>query len=448
MNYINNIHKKSTHKKSTHKKSTHKKSTHKKIYNCIVKLIITKVEFSNTIPYTIVKQSKSVGSGFFIDLNSNILTAAHVIKNMIDIWIRIPKYGKKIFKGEILCVYPDFDLAIIKIVNFKNPDYLTLGNSETLILGQHVYAFGYPDNAEYPMITSGTINGRRDDYIQFDAAINGGHSGGPLLDSNNKVVGVNSAVLAGSEDSSLTIPIKSFLTVKKWMLEGKHNIIHKNALGIILVNGNNNYRRLHSIKKSCIEGQILKKILKESPLKSFAKEGDILCTINDYKIDYYGEISVSWEDGKVPFDYIVKRSPPLGEIKVQIYSIKLNKTITKKIRLKSFSSIYPIRQLFTHIEKIDYEVFAGLVVMNLNLDHIFKSFPHLSYLVFHKKIYNPVIVITHIFENSDISKYILPLLIVPKMNTYLSKKRKMQSAFLWRETAGLTRVFFVSTTKK
>ena len=67
MNYINNIHKKSTHKKSTHKKSTHKKSTHKKIYNCIVKLIITKVEFSNTIPYTIVKQSKSVGSGFFID---------------------------------------------------------------------------------------------------------------------------------------------------------------------------------------------------------------------------------------------------------------------------------------------------------------------------------------------------------------------------------------------
>lgn len=376
-----------------------------KIYNSVVKIITTNIEVDNNMPFNIKKQSKGVGAGFFIDKKSHVLTAAHVVKNAIEIWIRIPEHGKKIFHGEIVSVYPDFDLAIILVKDIVNTYHLKLGNSEDLELGQSVYALGYPNNSEYPMRTSGTISGRREDYIQSDVPINPGNSGGPLINSNDKVVGVSSAVLTNSEDSSLIIPIKSFLNVKDAMIKSKQKIIHKNVLGILLVNGNNNYGNLYDINGSCSEGQIIKKILKKSPFSKFANEGDILCYIDGYKIDNYGEVSVDWEDGKVPIQYIVKRAQPKGEIEVSIYSIDKCAKVTETIKLPSFNEIYPIRQVFTHVEKLDFEVFAGLIVMNLNLDHIVNSFNHLIHLVLNDKIYRPYLIISHIFENSKISQY-------------------------------------------
>ena len=377
----------------------------KQIYNSVVKIITTNIEVDNNIPFNIKKQSKGVGAGFFIDNKAHVLTAAHVVKNSIDIWVRIPEYGKKIFQGEIVSVYPDFDLAIIFVKDISNEYYLKLGNSEDLELGQNVYALGYPNNSEYPMRTSGTISGRREDYIQSDVPINPGNSGGPLLNSNDKVVGVSSAVLTNSEDSSLIVPIKSFLNVRDAMIKSKQKLIHKNVLGILLVNGNNNYGSLYDITGECAEGQIIKKILKKSPLKNFAKEGDILCYIDKYKIDNYGEISVDWEDGKVPIQYIVKRAQPKGKLSIGIYSLERHKIIKKTIDLPSFNEIYPIRQVFTHVEKLDFEVFGGLIVMDLNLDHIVNSFNHLVHLVINDKIYQPYLIISHIFENSKISQY-------------------------------------------
>ena len=181
----------------------------KKIYNSVLKIITTNIEVDNNMPFNIKQQSKGIGAGFFINKNSHVLTAAHVVKNAIEIWVRIPEFGKKIYQAEIVSVYPDFDLAIIVVKNFKNKFYLQLGDSENLELGQHVYALGYPNNSEYPMRTTGTISGRRDDYIQTDTPINPGNSGGPLLNEFNEVIGVNSAGLSGSEDSSLIIPIYS-----------------------------------------------------------------------------------------------------------------------------------------------------------------------------------------------------------------------------------------------
>ena len=395
-----------------------KKLGQKKIYNSVVKIISTNIKMDTLIPYNIVSQSKSIGAGFFIDNNAHVLTAAHVVKDTIETWVNIPEYGKKIFRANIICVYPDFDIAIIQVLDInqkiiENKFFLTLGDSEELELGQKVYALGYPNNSEYPMRTSGIISGRRDDYIQTDTPINAGNSGGPLLNENNEVVGVNSAVLAGSEDSSLIVPIDKFKKVKDAMLTTTQ-IIHKNVLGILLVNGNDNYGELYNIPENYKEGIILKKILDKSPLKGLVIEGDILCYIYEiredkseiqYKVDYYGEIDVEWEDGKVPIDYLVKRTPPGGEIKLTIWSIEKNKSIDLKVNLKSFIDIYPVREIFTHVEKLDFEAFGGLITMNLNLTHIAKSFQHLYHLILNENIYKPNIVITHIYENSKIAEF-------------------------------------------
>ena len=67
--------------------------------------------------------------------------------------------GQKIFKGEIVCVYPDFDIGIIKVIGIENNSYLELGDSDNISLRDLVYTVGYPRNPKYPTITTDTTSG-------------------------------------------------------------------------------------------------------------------------------------------------------------------------------------------------------------------------------------------------------------------------------------------------
>ena len=378
----------------------------KKIYNSIVKIITSDVIFDINIPYNITKQHKSIGAGFYIDNEGHILTAAHCVKNTIDIKINIPKYGKKNFNGEIICVYPDFDLAIIKIIDYKNDYNLKLGNSDQINIGDEVYALGYPDGSNHPLRTAGTISGRRDIFIQGDVPLNPGNSGGPVFNKNHEVIGVSAAKLSDSEDSSLIVPINIFKNVKNIMLKSKNKIIYKNVLGILLRNNDDYYLDFHNLKEKINKGVVIGKILEKSPLKSLIKEGDIICKINDIDIDYYGEVNVDWEEAKVPINYIIERTLPNGTVNLDIFDIKKKINIRlNNIKLMPLNLLYPIREIFTHIEKYSYEVFGGMIVMNLTLDHIKETYKHLIHMIIDDDIYNPYLIISHIFENSKISEF-------------------------------------------
>lgn len=401
-----------------------KSMDNKKIYNSVVKIITTMVVLDLTIPFNIVNQAQAIGAGFFINNNGDILTAAHVVENAIEIWIKIPSQGQKTYKAAIRCVYPDFDLAIIKVLNFKNDDWLKLGNSDELNLRDQVYAIGYPSNPNYPIVTSGTISGRRYDYIQTDTPVNPGNSGGPILNSKNEVVGITSGVLMMSEDSSLMIPINIAKNNLKSMMHSKTKVIHKNVLGTLLVNSTDNYREMYNISsKECEKGIIIKKVLKKSPLYGQVEEGDVICSFNDgyteYKIDYYGETDVDWEHGKVSLDLLVKRCLPRQKVEITVFSIKEGKPKRIKFFLKTFNEIYPIIKIFPHIDKVDYEIFGGMILMNLTINHLLRpEFQHLVYLMVNEQIYEPQLVITHIFPNSKISEYdtIKPYSLIQSIN--------------------------------
>ena len=84
------------------------------IYNSVVKIICNKASVDLLLPYKISSHGQSIGTGFYINKQGNILTAAHVVEDAAELWINMPQYGKKIFRAEIVSVYPDFDIAIIK----------------------------------------------------------------------------------------------------------------------------------------------------------------------------------------------------------------------------------------------------------------------------------------------------------------------------------------------
>jgi S1-C subfamily serine protease len=104
----------------------------------------------------------------------------------------------------------------------------------------------------------------RDDYMETDTPINGGNSGGPLLDINNKVIGVSSAIIQDNQNSSLIIPINILKKNLKAMLNSKKRILYKNVLGLTTTNGSLNYRKFYNMPNKCPEGIIIKKVLKKT----------------------------------------------------------------------------------------------------------------------------------------------------------------------------------------
>ncbi len=146
---------------------------------------------------------RSLGSGFLINNNGFILTNFHVVSGSSRIQVTLSDQSQ--YYGTALDTDRTDDLSLIKINPRRKVDFLRLGDSDRLQVGQKVLAIGNPFGLE-GTLTVGVVSsiGRRIDsendehlqgMIQTDAAINGGNSGGPLLDSNGNVIGINTAIL-------------------------------------------------------------------------------------------------------------------------------------------------------------------------------------------------------------------------------------------------------------
>ncbi len=147
---------------------------------------------------------RDLGSGFLINAEGEILTNHHVVSGSRNVEVTLPDQTK--YNAEVVVRDPQDDLALIRIRPKKGVTYLRLGDSDRLQVGQKVLAIGNPFGLE-STLTTGVISalGRPvqggegepllEGMIQTDAAINGGNSGGPLLDSAGNVIGINTAIL-------------------------------------------------------------------------------------------------------------------------------------------------------------------------------------------------------------------------------------------------------------
>lgn len=183
------------------------------------------------------------GSGFVWDSDGHIITNYHVIKGASSAMVTFS--DQKSYKAELVGIAPEKDLAVLKIDYDSDLRPLPLGVSETLRVGQSVYAIGNPFGLDYTL-TTGVISalGREinsqsgrpiRDVIQTDAAINPGNSGGPLLNSSGRLIGVNTAIYSPSGASAgigFSIPVD----VVKWAVPDliKFGSIQRPVLGVEL----------------------------------------------------------------------------------------------------------------------------------------------------------------------------------------------------------------------
>ncbi len=155
---------------------------------------------------------RGAGTGFFVDAEGHILTNHHVIDGAERITVKLTD-GRSL-RARVIGSDPDTDIALIKVDGPNTWPHATLGNSDGLRVGEWVCAIGNPLAYEHT-VTVGVVSfiGRKlfnqslDNYIQTDAAINFGNSGGPLINASGEVIGINSAISRQASSIGFAVPI-------------------------------------------------------------------------------------------------------------------------------------------------------------------------------------------------------------------------------------------------
>jgi serine protease Do len=160
---------------------------------------------------------RSSGSGFFITATGEIITNHHVIEDADKIRVRLVDDSE--YRAEVVGMDPATDIALLRVVNGDREfDHLALGDSAAVRVGQWVMAAGNPLEMEHT-VTVGVVSAKGralglsaqsssfENFIQTDAAINFGNSGGPLVDLHGNVIGINTAINAAGQNIGFAIPV-------------------------------------------------------------------------------------------------------------------------------------------------------------------------------------------------------------------------------------------------
>ena len=172
------------------------------------------------------RKATALGSGFIIDSKGIVITNNHVIKGAEDILVRLDDGTE--YKAKVLGADPLSDVAVLEIISKNKFTPVKFGNSDKARIGDWVIAIGNPLGLS-GTVTSGIISARNrdigmnryEDFIQTDASINVGNSGGPLFNMDGDVIGINTAIFGrdGSIGIGFAIPSNSAKRVVEQLIE-------------------------------------------------------------------------------------------------------------------------------------------------------------------------------------------------------------------------------------
>ena len=230
--------------------------------------------------------SASAGTGIIVSENGYILTNKHVVEGSSDISI-VTNDGNSYDNIKIITTDPLSDIAILKISNAKGLKAAELGDSKALNIGTVtsgiISGVGRTVNASSD---DGATKETLTDMIQTDAAINSGNSGGPLVNAQGQVVGVNTAVASEAQGIGFAIPISSVKGILKSIAEGKTP--NRAYLGANYISVNPQVQKAYNLnvsKGALIKNRNGKSIISGSPAqKAGLKDGDIITKIDDIEI--------------------------------------------------------------------------------------------------------------------------------------------------------------------
>jgi len=269
------------------------------------------------------RQSSALGSGFIINEEGLVVTNNHVIEGAEDIVVQVN--GEKKFNAKVIGADPLSDIAVLKIESKEKFLPVQFGDSDKARIGDWVIAIGNPFGLG-GTVTSGIISARNrsiglsryEDYIQTDASINSGNSGGPLFDMNGNVIGINTAILgrSGNVGIGFSIPSNSAKIVIDQLIEFGET--KRGWLGVRIQDVTKEIADVEKLDEP--RGALVASVAPNSPSeKAGVKSGDIILEFNGEKIKQMKELPI-----------IVARTEVGKKVKVKIWRNKkeIIKTIT------------------------------------------------------------------------------------------------------------------------
>ena len=261
------------------------------------------------------RQSAALGSGFIIDEKGIVVTNNHVIQDADDIIVRVN--GDQEFKAKVLGADPLMDIAVLQLETDEQFIPVAFGDSDKARIGDWVIAIGNPFGLG-GTVTAGIISARNrsiglsryEDFIQTDASINSGNSGGPLFDMDGNVIGINTAILGrnGSIGIGFSIPSNSAQIVIDQLI--KFGETKRGWLGVRIQDVTKEIAEVEKLDKP--RGALVASVAENSPSeKAGIQAGDIILEFNGKKINQMKELPA-----------IVARTEVGKEVQVKIWRDK------------------------------------------------------------------------------------------------------------------------------
>ena len=229
------------------------------------------------------RQQASLGSGVIIEKSGLILTNNHVVKDADEITVKFA--NKQEVKGKVVGTDAKTDLAVIRVSAKEDLPVATLGNSDTLQVGEWAIAIGNPFGLDHTL-TVGVISatGRSEvgiaayeNFIQTDASINPGNSGGPLLNVRGEVIGINTAIVASGQGIGFAIPVNMARKVMEDLV--KKGKVTRGWLGIGIQPLTPELAKSFGV--SADEGILVNQVMPKSPAEAAGiKVGDLILSLD------------------------------------------------------------------------------------------------------------------------------------------------------------------------
>jgi len=245
-------------------------------------------DFENNQPTE--RKASALGSGFIIKEDGIVITNNHVIKDAEDILVRI---GSKEYKAKVVGADPYMDIAVLKMETKDKFKVVKFGDSDKARVGDWVVAIGNPFGLG-GTVTSGIISARNrdinltryDDFIQTDASINQGNSGGPLFNLDGEVIGINTAIIAPGQSGSIgigfAIPANAASNVIDQLIDFGET--RRGWLGVRIQEVTKEIAEVEKLKKP--EGALVASVGENSPAdRAGIKAADIILEFDGKKID-------------------------------------------------------------------------------------------------------------------------------------------------------------------
>ena len=329
------------------------------------------------------RKATSLGSGFIIDKKGLVVTNNHVIQGAEDILVRVN--GEKEYKVKVVGSDPLSDIALLEIISKENFIPVKFGDSDKARIGDWVIAIGNPFGFG-GTVTSGIISARNrelglsryEDYIQTDASINQGNSGGPLFDLNGDVIGINTAILgsSGSIGIGFAIPSNSASSVVNQLLEFGET--KRGWLGVRIQEVTKEIAEVEKLEKP--KGALVASVSEKSPAKKAGiKPGDIILEFDGKEIDTMKTLPKIVAKTEVGKNVVVKiwRNKKLISKKVLLGRLESSKEFKKELNKDKKKETTEIESLKIKVRLLNEEDVVdrklpegttGVVITSIDVD--------------------------------------------------------------------------------